>query len=53
MKKIWKAAAIGAAALGLSVSVASAQSVLQKTKERGQVVCGTGLGIAGFGMPDE
>ena len=53
MKSLIKAAIVGAAALGLSAGIASAQSVLQKVKDRGQLVCGTGLGIAGFGMPDE
>ncbi len=46
---------IAAAALAcalLTTTTASAQQTLEAIKARGQLVCGIGTGVAGFGLPD-
>ena len=51
MKTILMAAAFGAAVLG-GAATASA-GILDTVKARGQVLCGVGPGLAGFGLPDQ
>jgi general L-amino acid transport system substrate-binding protein len=43
---------LGAATLVGLASAASAQSTLEAVKARGQLVCGTNTGLAGFAAPD-
>ena len=51
MKSFVMAAAFGAAVLG---GIASASAgILDTVKARGQVLCGVGPGLAGFGLPDQ
>ena len=45
------AAATLACAL-ITTTTASAQQTLEAIKARGQLVCGIGTGVAGFGLPD-
>lgn len=52
MKKLVGFLALGAA-LGLSVEDASAQQTLAAVKQRGQLVCGSNTGLAGFGFPND
>ena len=51
MKKLIAAAIVAAASVGL-VSVASA-GTLDNVKAKGQLVCGSNPGTAGFGVPDQ
>ena len=44
------AAAFGCALL--TAGAASAQATLEAIKARGQLICGIGTGVAGFGLPD-
>jgi general L-amino acid transport system substrate-binding protein len=39
-------------ALGANNVIAQEQTTLEKVKERGQVNCGVGTGLAGFALPD-
>jgi general L-amino acid transport system substrate-binding protein len=50
MTKIWMTAA--AVLAGLVATAADAQT-LKQVKDRGQLVCGVGSGLAGFAMPDD
>jgi general L-amino acid transport system substrate-binding protein len=55
MKTILKSLALGAAAATLAASGAFAQaktSTLDQVKARGMLNCGSGTGLAGFGLPD-
>jgi general L-amino acid transport system substrate-binding protein len=55
MKTILKSLALGAAAATLVASGAFAQaktSTLDQVKARGMLNCGSGTGLAGFGLPD-
>ena len=47
--------AVIAGGLGLAAAMttaAAAQSTLDRIKQRGQLICGTSQGVAGFSLPD-
>lgn len=46
------AAAVALACALFTTSPAQSQQTLQAVKARGQLVCGIGTGVAGFGLPD-
>ncbi len=46
------AIAAGALALAFVAAPASAQT-LKQVKDRGQLICGSSTGLAGFGVPDD
>ena len=49
-RSIFAAAALACALI--TTTTASAQQTLEAIKARGQLVCGIGTGVAGFGLPD-
>src|SRR5271170_3576404 len=51
MKSLFAALA-AVALIGLGVSCASA-GTLDQAKARGQLICGSNIGLAGFGLPDD
>jgi general L-amino acid transport system substrate-binding protein len=51
--KVLLGAALAAASLTASISDASAQSVVNKIKQRGYVSCGASQGVPGLSRPDE
>lgn len=51
MKKLIATIALGLTA-GLAATSASAQATLKQVKDRGQLICGTNPGLAGFALPD-
>ncbi|MCO5092966.1 amino acid ABC transporter substrate-binding protein [Bosea sp. (in: a-proteobacteria)] len=52
MKKFLAAALTAGIGLALSVTGASAQATLGQIKQRGNLICGSNTGLAGFGVPD-
>lgn len=52
MKKVITTIAFGLAASVAFAGAASAQATLERVKERGELVCGSNPGLAGFGVPD-
>jgi general L-amino acid transport system substrate-binding protein len=52
MKKFVSAALAAGIGLALSATGASAQATLAQVKQRGNLICGSNTGLAGFGVPD-
>ncbi|GGK54377.1 amino acid ABC transporter substrate-binding protein [Salinarimonas ramus] len=52
MKKALSTIAFGFAATVAFTGVAAAQTTLEQVRERGELICGSNPGLAGFGVPD-
>jgi general L-amino acid transport system substrate-binding protein len=52
MKKAIATIAFGIVAASVAATGASAQATLNTIKQRGQLICGSNTGLAGFGLPD-
>ncbi|MFN3687879.1 amino acid ABC transporter substrate-binding protein [Salinarimonas sp.] len=52
MKKVITTVAAGLAATVAFAGVAAAQTTLERVQQRGELICGSNPGLAGFGVPD-